>query len=123
MLEVTRKQQKKFYNISANSMFIIARKSQASVKKIFEEKKSIDEIVPQDQKISLDIADVKNHYEQTKAAFNRIYYVSGGVMHVHIKNQDFELNKGDACFVEKGTIFELQGSFSVIIVSNPPLTI
>ena len=104
-------------------MFIIARKSQASVKKIFDEKKSIDEIVPQDQKISLDIADVKNHYEKTKAAFNRIYYVSEGLMHLSIKNQDFELHKGDACFVEKGTIFELRGTFNVIIVSHPPLYI
>ena len=103
-------------------MFIIARKSQDSVKKIFDEK-SINEIVPQDQKISLDIADVKNHYERTKAAFNRIYYVSEGLMHLHIKNQDFELHKGDACFVEKGTIFELQGTFSVFIVSHPPLSI
>lgn len=101
-------------------MFIIARKSQASVRKVFDEKKSLNEIVPQDKTISLDVVEVKNHHERTKAAFNRIYYVSEGNMQLYIKNQDIELQKGDACFVEKGTIFELQGTFTVIIVSHPP---
>jgi mannose-6-phosphate isomerase class I len=104
-------------------MYIVVRKSQKGIKKISDEKKQLNEIVPIDQRISLDVAEVVDHHEKTKAAYNRIYYVSDGQMQIYFNNQHINLEKGDACFVEKGMSFELKGTFSVIIVSHPPLYI
>lgn len=104
-------------------MFIIAKKDQKASPKILVTKKKYDEIIPFHERISLDIADVVDHYEKIKAAYNRIYYVSEGVMHVSINDELFTLGKGDGCFVEKGMILALQGTFSVIVVSHPPLVL
>ena len=99
-------------------MFIIARKDQHATHKILIKKKKDNAIIPLNDRVSLDVANVVNHHEKTKAAYNRIYYVSGGSMKIYINNQLFILEKGDACFVEKGMIFELQGTFSIIVVST-----
>src|SRR5258708_5664122 len=104
-------------------MFIIAKKDQKSSHKVLVTKKKYDEIIPFHERISFDIADVSNHYEKIKAAYNRIYYVSEGVMHVCINDEIFILEKGDGCFIEKGMIFALQGTFSVIVVSHPSLVL
>ncbi len=47
--------------------------------------------------------------------------IKKSVMKLSINGQEIQLQKGDACFVEKGMIFELAGTFIVIIVSQPPL--
>jgi mannose-6-phosphate isomerase class I len=104
-------------------MFIIAKKDQKTSHKIIIQKKKYNDIIPMNDRISLDVADVVNHYEKIKAAYNRIYYVSDGMMKIQINKQLFSLEKGDACFIEKGMIIELQGTFSVIVVSHPPLQI
>ena len=104
-------------------MYITARKKDNSFKKIAEEKKSFDEIVQLDEKISLDVADVIDHYEKIKTAYNRIYYISDGKMQININNQEIILEKGDACFVEKGMVVELKGTFTAIIVSRPTLSL
>lgn len=93
------------------------------VEKYSDKKQSLDKIVAKDSRVSLDIADVVNHYEKIKTTYNRIYYVSDGLMQVHINNQELILQKGDACFVEKGMIVELLGTFAVIIVSSPSLRV
>lgn len=102
-------------------MYMVVRKSLHSAKKISNEKKDLNEIIPRDQGISLDIAEVVDHHEKTLAAYNRIYYVSEGNMQLCFNNQHIHLQKGDACFVEKGMLFELKGTFTVIIVSHPTL--
>ncbi|HSW97887.1 MAG TPA: hypothetical protein VLF89_08735 [Candidatus Saccharimonadales bacterium] len=104
-------------------MYIVVRKSQKFAKKIFNEKKSFNEIVPTDLRISIDVAEVTNHHEKTTAGYNRIYYVKDGEMQIVFNNQHFNLSTGDACFIEKGMTFELNGTFGVIIVSHPPLYI
>jgi len=100
---------------------MVIRKTRTSIKKVTEDKKPLSELVKIDEKISLDVVEVNNHYEKTKAAFSRIYYISEGIMQLIINNQELLLEKGDACFVEKGMLFELKGTFTVIIVSRPTL--
>jgi mannose-6-phosphate isomerase class I len=102
-------------------MFMIVRKSQDIVEKYSYEKQSLDQIIAKELRISVDVADVVKHYEKIKTDYNRIYYVSDGLMQLHINNQDLLLHKGDACFIEKGMIVEIQGTFAVIIVSTPTL--
>src|SRR6185312_14765262 len=104
-------------------MFIVVKKTQKSVRKIFDEKKPLKEIIPQSDKLSLDIVEVKDHHERTIAGYNRIYYISEGQMLIQINKNSYYLQKGDACFVEKGMKFELEGTFRVIIVSSPALSI
>ncbi len=103
-------------------MFAVVRKSKESkhvIKKISDEKQSLNEIVNIDDKVELNVAEVVDHHEKIKTAYNRIYYVFDGLMQIFINNQEILLQKGDACFVEKGMIVELQGTFSVIIVGKP----
>ena len=102
-------------------MFMVVKNSNTPIKKISDDKKSLKEIVNLDEKVSLNVAEVIDYHEKTTAAYNRIYYVSAGVMKLSINGQEIQLQKGDACFVEKGMIFELAGTFIVIIVSQPPL--
>jgi len=102
-------------------MFMVVKKSEKLARKIFDEKKTFNEIVPHLDKVSLDIVEVKDHHEKTLAGYNRIYYVSEGEMLLQINNNIFNIQKGDVCFVEKGMRFELEGTFRVIIVSSPSL--
>lgn len=100
---------------------MIAKNTQASVMKISNEKKHLSELVDLDDKLNLTVAEVADYREKTTAAYNRVYYVSEGNMSFSMNEQIIRLQKGDACYVEKGTKFELEGSFSVIIVSQPVL--
>jgi mannose-6-phosphate isomerase-like protein (cupin superfamily) len=102
-------------------MFTVIKNTKHPIQKISDEKKSLHELVNLDEKISLNVVEAIDYHEKTTAAFNRIYYISEGLMRLYINNQEIELQKGDACLVEKGMIFELQGTFTVIIVSHPPL--
>jgi mannose-6-phosphate isomerase-like protein (cupin superfamily) len=102
-------------------MYMVVRKSLNTAKRISGNKMTLNEIVPNDQRISLDFAEVIDHYEKTIAAYNRIYYIAEGHMQFYFNNQLINLQKGDACFVEKGMHFELKGTFTVIIVSHHKL--
>lgn len=102
-------------------MFMMVKNASNSIKKITDDKKTLEEIVDLDDKLNLNVAEATDYREKTTAAYNRVYYIYDGVMDLHVNNQELQLHKGDACFVEKGTTFELVGSFSVIIVSQPVL--
>lgn len=102
-------------------MFMIVKNAVEPIKKITDEKKSLNEIVDIDDKLSLNVVEVTDHREKTTAAYNRVYYIYDGLMAISVNNQEIKLQKGDACFVQKGTKFELTGTFNVIIVSQPVL--
>jgi mannose-6-phosphate isomerase class I len=102
-------------------MFMIVKKAAEPIIKITDDKKKLSEIVDLDDKLSLNVVEVTDHREKTTAAYNRVYYIYDGLMALHVNNQEIKLQKGDACFVEKGTKFELMGTFNVIIVSQPVL--
>ena len=105
-------------------MFDVVRKSKESkhiIKKISEEKQSLNEIVDMKDRVLVDVAEVVDHHEKIKTAYNRVYYLFEGTMHVWINDQEIILQKGDACFVEKGMIVEIEGTFKVIIVGQPTL--
>jgi mannose-6-phosphate isomerase-like protein (cupin superfamily) len=105
-------------------MFTVVRKSKESkhiIKKLSEEEHSFTEIVDMNERVSVDVAEVVDHHEKIKTAYNRIYYIFEGTMRIWINNQEMVLQKGDACFVEKGMIVEIRGTFSVILVGQPIL--
>ena len=102
-------------------MFMVLRKSDTGTKKITEGKKPLSEIVNIDVKVSLDVIEVKDYREKITAAYNRIYYIAAGSMELFIRDREILLQKGDACFVEKGTTLELAGTFEVIIIGQPQL--
>lgn len=103
-------------------MFMVLRKSDTGTKKITDEKKPLSEIVNIDEKVSLDVIKAEDHYEKITAEYTRIYYVTAGSMQLLIREREILLQKGDACFVEKGTILELAGTFEVIIIGKPQLS-
>lgn len=105
-------------------MFTLVRKTKESkeiIKKISDDKHALNEIVDINDKIELNVAEVVDHHEKIKTAYNRVYYIFEGVMQMLINNQEIILQKGDACFVEKGMLVELRGTFSVIIVGQPTI--
>jgi mannose-6-phosphate isomerase class I len=102
-------------------MFMIVKKSNVPIKKITDDKKQLNEIVDIDDKLTLNVAEVTDYREKNTASYNRVYYIYDGLMALNINNQEIELSKGDGCFVEKGTKFEMKGTFNVIIVSQPVL--
>ncbi|SRR5258708_27619148 len=102
-------------------MYMIVKNSGSPIQKIFDDKKSLEEIVAIDEKVSFNVTEAIDYYEQATAAYNRVYYIYDGLMKLLINGQEIQLYKGDACFVEKGMAFELKGTFKVIVVSQPVL--
>ena len=100
---------------------MVIKKSETPVKKISDDKMSLNEIVDIDEKVSLNVTEAVDYNERTTAEYSRIYYIYDGLMQLSINNRELELGKGDACFVEKGMTFALKGTFKVITVSQPPL--
>ncbi len=101
-------------------MFKIVRKSDATIRKIAENKMAINlitkDITPN---VSLAVTEATNYFEREIAEYNRIYYVTEGVLTLKFDNNKNDLEVGDSCFISKGTTYEMSGTFKAVIVNQP----
>lgn len=101
-------------------MYKIVRKSEGMVRKIADNKIATNYITKDITKyLSLATTEAKDYYEKVKTTYNRIYFVLEGELVLKFDDSDQKLHEGDTCFVEKGTNYEMLGTFKAIIINQP----
>lgn len=68
--------------------------------------------------ISVDDIEVTDYLEKGKAAFSRVYQIYEGELQLTINDEHFNLHKGDGVFIEKGTVYEMKGTYKAIAVNK-----
>ena len=96
-------------------MFVVARKSD----KVFKEVSYTSNMaIPSEDShgVCLKLIEETDTNEKEMAEYNRIYYVFEGDLQLTINNKEILLHMGDACFVEKGMLFAMKGTFKALSV-------
>lgn len=100
-------------------MFVVVQKSDQSRKKIPDKNENNDQVLNDSlNSLSIDVFEEADYYEKGKAAFNRIYEVYDGELHVIINEQEMIIYKGDSIFIGKGTSFEMRGTFKAVAINR-----
>lgn len=101
-------------------MHKIVKASEATIRQIADNKTANNlitkEITPN---VSLATTNATDYYEKEATDYDRIYYVLEGEMQLDIDGTHSVLSIGDACFIEKGTTYEMRGTFNAVIVNQP----
>lgn len=101
-------------------MFKVIRKSEATVRKIADNKTAANYITKEISKdVSLATTEAQEYYEEETANYNRIYFVLEGELLLQFENQEVSLLEGDTCFIEKGTTYEMKGTFKAVMINQP----
>jgi ethanolamine utilization protein EutQ (cupin superfamily) len=101
-------------------MYKIVKSSEATVRQITDNK-TANNLITKDisPNISLATTRADNYYEKETTEYDRIYFVLEGEMEVNIDGDTQTLTVGDACFISKGTAYEMRGSFNAVTVNQP----
>jgi ethanolamine utilization protein EutQ (cupin superfamily) len=93
-------------------MYKIVKSSEGTIRKIADTK-SANNLITKDisPNFSLATTEAVNHYEEETTEYDRIYYVLDGKMGLIINNDEYELNSGDSCYIDKGSKYIMQGTF------------
>ena len=97
-------------------MFVVVRKSDISTRKEIKNESIEQSIQDPTSNISLAFLEEQDYYVKTITEYNRVYYIYSGKMYLNIGGREIFLQKGDACFVEKGTPYEIKGTFNALAV-------
>ena len=101
-------------------MFAIVRESEGTMRRIAENKTANNLITKTiSPELSLATTEATDYFEQEMTPYNRIYYVLDGQLEVTIDGETSTLQKGDACFIGEGTMYEMRGTFKAVIVNQP----
>ena len=101
-------------------MFRIIKESEAVIREINENKKAANLITKEiSGDLSLAVLEGVNYSEKEISAYSRIYYVLKGELILNFGGEDHSLATGDACFISKGTGYEMRGIFKVIVINQP----
>lgn len=103
-------------------MYMVIRKTNESENKIsrFEDDEKPSEFTTNDvlNSLSVDVIEVIDYSEKGIASFNRIYQIFEGELHLIINNENIIIRKGDGLYIEKGTKYEITGTFKAIAVNK-----
>lgn len=101
-------------------MFKVVRKADAAVREIGDDK-SVANYITKDvsSDVSLAVTEATDYSEMETTNYNRIYFVLEGELLLKFDDQEVSLLKEDACFVEKGTAYEMKGTFKAVIINQP----
>jgi ethanolamine utilization protein EutQ (cupin superfamily) len=101
-------------------MYKVVKASEATVRQIADNKTANNLITKEiSPNISLAITSAIDYYEKETTEYDRIYYVLDGEMQLVIDGTRSMLTVGDACFIEKGTAYEMRGTFNAVTVNQP----
>ncbi len=101
-------------------MYKVVRKSEATLRIIAENKKSLNFITKEiSPDVSLAITEGKDYSEEETAKYNRIYFVLTGKLTLTFVNEKIVLNKEDSCYISKGMKYIMSGTFKAIVVNQP----
>ena len=101
-------------------MYKIVRKSEAVLRKITDNKTALNYITKEySPNVSLAVIEGINYDAPVSAEQSWIYYILEGEMKLGFKENQVSLNKGDVCYVSKGELFQMSGTYRAIIVCQP----
>jgi len=101
-------------------MYKIVKASEATVRQIAENK-TASNLITKDISTDLSLATTKadDYYEKETTEYNRIYFILDGQLELTIDGDKQLLSVGDACFITKGTTYEMRGTFNAVTVNQP----
>lgn len=101
-------------------MYKIVRESEGSIRQIAPNK-TANNLITKDisPNISFATTEATDYYEKEKTTYDRIYYVLEGELELSFDSEANTLQKGDACFIGKGTTYEMRGTFKAVTVNQP----
>ena len=102
-------------------MHKIVRAQEATVRHINDDK-AVFNLITKDITPNMSLATTKaiDFYEQETTAYDRIYYVLEGEIELQFGNDDAQVvAAGDACFIAKGTAYQMSGTFHTVVVNQP----
>lgn len=101
-------------------MYKIVKASDGILRKI-SDNKSANNLITKEISPGVSLATTKavDYYEKEISEYDRIYYVLEGKLSLAFDNHVTILDKGDACFISKGTEYEMSGTFEIIAVNQP----
>lgn len=101
-------------------MHKVVKASEGTIRQIAENKTATNLITKEiSPTISLATTEATNYYEKETCEYDRIYYVLAGELRINSDGTESTVQVGDACFIAKGTVYEMRGTFKALIVNQP----
>ncbi len=101
-------------------VFKIIRSQDGVVRQIAENKIVTNLITKEiSRNVSLATTKATDYIETETTTYDRIYFVLDGVLELTYEGEASVLAKGDACFIPKGSTYEMRGTFEVVAVNYP----
>jgi len=101
-------------------MYKVVRASEGTIRHIADNKTANNLITKEiSPTVSLATTEATDYYEKETCEYNRIYYVLDGELQISSDGVKSTLQVGDACFIPKGTVYEMHGTFKALTVNQP----
>lgn len=101
-------------------MIKLIKKSEGTVHKIAENKIATNLLTKEITKdVSLATIEATNFGEEETTLYNRMYYVTEGELTLVNDGKKYVMNPGDSCFIPKGTIYLMSGTFKLLVINSP----
>lgn len=101
-------------------MYKIVKKSEGTLHKIAENKQAMNYITKNiTSDFSLAVIKAENFDEMETATYNRIYYVLSGQLELTFDGVKNILKSGDTCYLQKGSKYQMSGTFGTIVINQP----
>jgi ethanolamine utilization protein EutQ (cupin superfamily) len=101
-------------------MYKVVKAAEGIVRTIADNK-SVNNLITKDISPGMSLATTKatDYYEKETAAYDRIYYVLEGRLDLSFDHQTTAIDKSDACFIARGTEYEMRGTFEAVVINQP----
>jgi ethanolamine utilization protein EutQ (cupin superfamily) len=103
-----------------NKQFQIIKYSDGVVRQVAPNK-TVTNLISKEISDNVSLATTKatDYAEAETTAYDRIYFVIDGELEFTYDGKTHVLGKGDACFIPRGSTYEMRGSFEVVTVNHP----
>ncbi|HJP96547.1 MAG TPA: hypothetical protein VJ843_04205 [Candidatus Saccharimonadales bacterium] len=101
-------------------MYKVVKASEGTIRQIAENKTANNLITKEiSPAVSLATTEATDYYEKGTCEYDRIYYVLDGELQINSDGTRSMLRVGDACFIAKGTVYEMRGTFKALTINQP----
>lgn len=99
-------------------MYVVVKKTGTTFSNIGESSPNINPIPKADDGVMLDVLEVTDYHEKMIADYHIVYYIYEGTANLLINGQEITLKKGDSIYLEKGTLYEMSGTFKALALDK-----
>lgn len=93
-------------------MYKVVKSTDGTVRKIDDHMHAFDQM-------SLTRLEAGEYFGKHEAQTDIIYYVLDGIVEITFEKSTFVCTPGDACFISKGQVYILSGTFQVLSICSP----